>query len=333
MDPVTQGIVGAAFAQTRGSKKTLAQAAVIGALAGMAPDLDVLIRSATDPLIALEFHRHFTHSLLFVPFGALICALVFYGVLAKRWQLNFPQIYTWSFLGYVTHGLLDGCTSYGTQLLWPLTDYRFSWDVVSVIDITFTLPLMALVVLAARQSSRRYLTAAFVWGCFYLSLGFVQHERALDMGRELIAERGHEVIRLEAKPSFSNLVVWKVVYETEQRFYVDAVKPGIFSAQVWQGDSIQKVSSPRDFPWLDLSSQQAKDIQRFDWFSSGYLARDPQNSFKIMDVRYSMLPNSIRPLWGIELSPESKAQEHVRYYTQRDDPRASLGQLINMIFE
>ncbi len=78
MDPVTQGVLGAVVTQVKVPREQLLQGACIGALAGMAPDLDVLIRSATDPLLAIEFHRHFTHSLLFIPIGALICSLVFY---------------------------------------------------------------------------------------------------------------------------------------------------------------------------------------------------------------------------------------------------------------
>ena len=89
MDPVTQAALGSVFAQSSASAKQLGKAALIGALAGMAADLDVLIRSDTDPLFALEFHRHFTHSLLFIPFAGLLCALVLHPLLGKRWQLTF----------------------------------------------------------------------------------------------------------------------------------------------------------------------------------------------------------------------------------------------------
>ena len=171
MDPITQGVVGAALAQTKGETTTLAKAGVIGALAAMAPDLDVLIRSSTDPLLVLEYHRQFTHSLLFIPFGALICSLIFYPLIANRWQLNFKAIYLWSFLGFATHGLLDGCTSYGTQLLWPITNHRFSWDIISVIDPLFTLPLLLLILLGSTLKSRRYLYGALIWGTLYLSIG------------------------------------------------------------------------------------------------------------------------------------------------------------------
>ena len=75
MDPVSQGAFGAIFAQTVSGKRKYIAGAILGCLAGLAPDLDILIRSSSDPLLGLEFHRQFTHSLVFIPFGALIVAL------------------------------------------------------------------------------------------------------------------------------------------------------------------------------------------------------------------------------------------------------------------
>tara|TARA_R110001592_G_scaffold363381_1_gene686584 strand:+ start:13941 stop:14942 length:1002 start_codon:yes stop_codon:yes gene_type:complete len=333
MDPITQGIVGAALAQTNSGTKTLAKAGVIGAMAGMAPDLDVLIRSSSDPLLVLEYHRQFTHSLLFIPLGALICALVFYLLLAARWQLSFKSIYLWSLLGFATHGLLDGCTSYGTLLLWPMTEHRFSWDIISVIDPLFTLPLLLLILLAAKRQSRRYLWGALVWGTVYLSIAFIQHERVLDIGRQIATERGHQPLRLEAKPSFANILVWKLVYETEQRFYVDAIRPGFLKERVWVGNSTKKLNLAKDFPWLSPNSQQAKDIQRFGKFSSNYLGLDPQDNMGIIDVRYSLLPHQIAPLWGIQLAEYRNNEEYANYFTRRENRQVSLKELITMLYE
>ena len=333
MDPITQGVVGAALAQTKGESKTFAKAGVIGALAAMAPDLDVLIRSSTDPLLVLEYHRQFTHSLLFIPFGALICSLVFYPLIANRWHLGFKAIYLWSFLGFATHGLLDGCTSYGTQLLWPITDHRFSWDIISVVDPLFTLPLLALILLSSILKSQRYLYSALTWGMLYLSIGVIQHERALDIGRQIAAEHGHQPLRLEAKPSFANIVVWKLVYETEDHFHVNAIRPGLFTPRVWNGDSANKINLTKDFPWLKQDSQQAKDIQRFGWFSAGYLGMDPEDSMGIVDIRYSQLPHQISPLWGIQLTKTHDNGQHVNYFTRRENREESLKKLIAMLFE
>lgn len=57
MDPLTQGTLGAAFGQASAKANMLAKAACIGAVAGMAPDLDVFIKSSVDPLLAIEYHR------------------------------------------------------------------------------------------------------------------------------------------------------------------------------------------------------------------------------------------------------------------------------------
>jgi len=333
MDPFTQGVVGAFAAQTAAKPRLFAKAAVIGALGGMAPDLDVLISSPTDPLLFLEYHRHFTHSLWFIPIGGMLTGVVLFGILGKWWGLKLQQCLLWSTLGYATHGLLDACTSYGTQLLWPLKDYRYAWDVISVVDPLFTLPSAALLILAARSKSTRYLLFGIIWMTMYITAAAVQHQRAMAMGHELAASRGHQTDHLSVKPSFGNIVVWKLIYERNDVFHVDALKPGIFNKVVWAGESISKLDVERDFPWLSPDTQQARDIERFAKFSSGYIALDPDNPNRIADIRYSLLPQNLEPLWGIELSRDANPEQHVHYYTQRNGSREALPALLNMIAE
>ena len=83
MDPISQGVVGAAFAQTAARRKQLATVAWYGALGGLAPDLDVLFQSPTDPLVFLEYHRQFTHSLVFIPAGAFLVFLVLRAIASR----------------------------------------------------------------------------------------------------------------------------------------------------------------------------------------------------------------------------------------------------------
>ena len=53
MDPVSQGAIGATFAVATIRRKKVASIALIGALAGLAPDIDVFFQSASDPLLFL----------------------------------------------------------------------------------------------------------------------------------------------------------------------------------------------------------------------------------------------------------------------------------------
>lgn len=317
MDPVTQGTVGAALSQSFANKKQLLAASLFGLGSGMAPDLDVLIRSPSDPLLFLEFHRQFTHSLIFIPIGGLICALFFYWVLGKWLKMPFKQVYLFCTLGYGTHGLLDTTTSYGTQLLWPFSDDRFAWNTISIIDPVFTAPLVIMVLLAAFFRQPKLAIAAMCWAFIYQSVGLFQNIRVANVGYELAAERGHTPTRLEAKPTFGNLVLWKVVYEIEDGFYTDGVRAGR-DIKVFPGNFVPRLNVDRDFPWLDPDSQQAEDIERFRWFSKGYLALDPNNPVRIIDMRYSLVPNEATGMWSIWLSEEADSQQHVTWKPDRD---------------
>jgi inner membrane protein len=317
MDPITQGVLGASLPQSAARRSEVAIAGLLGFLAGMSADLDVLIRSSADPLLFLEYHRQFTHSLVFIPVGGLICSLILYFLIGKRRGLNFARCFMYCTLGYATHALLDACTTYGTQLFWPFSDMRIAWNTISIIDPLFTLPILTLVLLAGYHKRMLFARVAIVWVASYMSLGLLQRNHAVDMGYEIAAQRGHVPLRLEAKPSFANLLVWKVVYETEDKYYVDAVRAGLFPA-IFPGDWIEKLDIARDLPWLDRNSQQARDIERFRWFSNGYIARDPRNVNRIIDIRYSLVPNQLAPLWSIELRPGASSSDHVAYRTHRN---------------
>ncbi len=315
MDPLSQGVAGATLSQVLvKDRKRLVIAGVLGFLSGMAADLDVLIRSQQDPLLTLEFHRQFTHALIFIPIGGLICAAFFHSLFTRR-ILPFRLTYLYCTLGYATHGLLDACTTYGTQLFWPFSTTRVAWNVISIIDPLFTLPILTLIVLATVRRQVRWARYALVYAFLYFSFGIIQRERAEAVGAALAAERGHVPIELEAKPSFANLIVWKVVYETEDSYFVDAIRTG-WRAQPIPGESILKLDVGRDFPWLDNDSQHAKDIERFAWFSNGYVAKDPSRENCVIDIRYSMVPNEIQALWGVCLNPDAQ-NEHVRFETFR----------------
>ena len=333
MDPISQAALGAVAPQAAAGKSVreslgLLRIGLIGALAGMAPDLDVLIKSSTDPLLQLEYHRQFTHSLIFIPFGAALCALVFWFFL--RQHMSYKQIWLISLLGYGTHGLLDACTTYGTLLLWPFSDARIAWNTISVVDPLFTLPLLFLVVVAALRKSAFAARFGAAWVVFYLCLGGIQEERAAAAAKTLAEQRGHLGPLVSAKPSFGNLLLWKTIYEYEGEFWVDAVRAGS-NLTVIEGEKVARLNLEQQFPWLDKASQQAKDVERFRWFSSDYLAVDKQDPLLIVDMRYSHLPNEVKGLWGIRLDPKAAPDQHVEWTTRRSADASRFEQLWEML--
>ena len=358
MDPLSQGIVGSTAALS-GSKKLLAKkylaVAILGFISGMAADLDVFISSQTDPLLALEHHRGFTHSLFFIPFGGLICAVVLHHFF--RNILSFKESLIACTLGYATHGLLDSCTTYGTQLFWPFSNKRVAWNLISIIDPIFTLPLIALVILCCILKQNKTALMASLWIFIYLSFGFLQNQRAVTAIEELARTRGHSISKQQVKPAFGNILLWKTVYEADNKFYIDAVNLA-GSPLLYEGQSIEKFNAKRDMPSLNLDSTALKDIERFNWFSNGFIAlyteghwkcpevprrEDKYTSCKIRikadqalsknghftwqevykprknfigDIRYSLVPNEINPLWGVKIKEEQ--DQHVDFISTRE---------------
>ena len=320
MDPISQGTVGAAFAQSTANKKNILRIGIIGFLAGLAPDLDVLIRSTDDPILFLEYHRQFSHSLFFIPFGSLIVALLIFPLV--KGSMSLKTVYVASFLGYATHGLLDACTSYGTQLFWPFSNERVTWNNISIVDPIFTIPVVILVALAITKKKRVFSFFAIGWIAFYLSLGFIQYERSLSAAMELADSRGHNAERLTLKPSFGNLILWKSIYQHEETFYVDAIRT-VQSSTWCSGESIRIFDYQYHLPDLDKESQQAKDIERFRWFSQDYLGYEEERKL-VTDIRYSMIPNQIKPMWGLVIDDQQGKNEHAIWWTSRSLDQSQL---------
>ena len=315
MDIVTQGLIGATMALAGAKPKEVRLAALVGFCAPLLADADALIRSSEDPLLFLEYHRHFSHALLFIPVGALIASLLLWPLLRKR--LTFKRIYLYAFLGYATAGLLDACTSYGTHLLWPFNNDRIAWSIISIFDPIFSLALIVAIVIGAVKHRPLAARVGMMFAATYLSFGAIQHDRAESVAHRQAQQRGHIIERLIVKPTMGNLLLWRSVYETEGMFYVDAVRVGLLDKnRVFSGNAVQVFDINRDLPQLTTKLTVYRDIERFKYFSDGFLAQHPERPNVLGDIRYAMLPNSIKPLWGIEL-PLDSPDEHVTFDTYR----------------
>ena len=301
MDLVTQGVVGAAAAQGIASEKSGRRWAMLGALGGWAPDLDGLIRSSSDPLLFLEYHRHFTHSLVFIPVGAaLVASLVWVGT---RGRIGIREAYLPCLVGYATHGLLDACTSYGTSLLWPFSNVRVAWNIISIIDPLFTLPLLLGIVLSLRLRRSTWVRGGVVLAMLYMGFGALQYQRVMEVQGALAAERGHGIERGRVKPSFGNNLLFRSYYEHQGRYYVDAIRVNWWGdVRVYEGADVACLKVEEFLASHRVSETQTRDLHRFKHFSAGYLVEHPDESSVIGDLRYAFLPNAISPIWGIQWS-------------------------------
>ena len=320
MDILTQGLLGGTLALSLAKKTEARRAAAIGFAAALLADADVLISSPGDSLTNVEFHRHFSHALIFIPLGALLAALLLWPLMRRH--LPPRRIYLFALLGYATAGLLDACTSYGTHLLWPFSDSRVAWSIIAIVDPLFSLILLLGAGFALRNRRRGPARLALALAGVYLLFGTWQHHDALRQARELAQQRGHAVERAIVKPTMANLLLWRSVYESAGVFYVDAIRLGLLGPdRVYPGASTPRFDVARDRQDIAPGSTLWRDVERFSRLAGGFVAADPARGGLLIDIRYSMLPISLTPMWGLDLNV-SGADEHARFTIYRERPPA-----------
>ena len=331
MDPLSQAVIGATLAGVACRKKEwMRPALVAGVVGGMLPDVDILIRSSSDPLLGLQYHRHFTHAIPFAPIGGFVAALLCIPRYKK--YVSFLWLYIFATLGYATHGVLDAMTNYGTHLWWPFTNARESWNNISIIDPVFTLTLLGLVIAAAITQARKYALIAACFALGYFALGFYQYYNAKDALIALAKQRGHQYERLLVKPSLGNNVVWRIQYEYQGRYYIDAVRVTPWGdATHYKGGTLKAFTMENAKKLVPEGSKNYRDIQRFAHFSDGWLAQKQDDPSIIADARFSSLPYGLRPLWGIRLKPHDPDTHVDRISFSRERTKHNFSLLWKMI--
>ncbi len=316
MDPCSQGLLGASLACSTARNQELKIAALCGFVSGISADLDILIRSDLDTLLFLEYHRHFTHSLFFVPFGGFLISLILYMFFKNKY--SFKKLYFYSVLGFFTHGLLDACTSYGTSIFWPFFEDRVAWNIISIIDPIFTFTLLIFLIIGILVKSSKYVRIGALLSLTYLLFCFLQHEKVQLLVEKTATERGHKIERILLNPTIANSILWRTIYQFNGKYYVDAVYVPLFGkAKIKNGVNIQVIDKEKIFPELKQESIQREDIRRFSFFSQDFIYLHPDYENIIADLRYGTLPNDHKSLWGIEIDTKN-INEHAVYRNLRE---------------
>lgn len=291
-------------------------------MGGLIPDLDVLIRSPEDPLLAVEYHRQFTHALAFIPVGGALAALPWLARKQRRSQ--WKPILGAATVGYATHGLLDACTTYGTQLFWPFSSYRVAWSWISIIDPIFTLALLVGVVWAARARARLPALLALAFCSLYLGLGALQHERGLEAQEQIAAARQHTPLRGDVFPTVGNHLVWRSLYQAGDSLYADRIRIPWTGMPQWTEGTAVALTQEQDLPPGARGDPRVRrDFRRFHWFSSGWTARAPDDPSVIGDARYSLRTDAFEPIWGVRFHPDRPVPTEWVDRTRDRSPRPS----------
>jgi membrane-bound metal-dependent hydrolase YbcI (DUF457 family) len=154
MDTITHGIAGALLGKAvfRGddmfSRKPMTRARIVTwslMLGAIFPDSDVFRDMVSrNDLLVLTWHRSITHSLVCLPlFAIALAALTRWFVRWRKWDApSFAALTGIYAIGILSHILLDLVTSFGTMIWSPLKWSRPAWDLIFIIDFSFSAILL-----------------------------------------------------------------------------------------------------------------------------------------------------------------------------------------------
>jgi inner membrane protein len=316
MDTVTQMLLGATVAQAGFRRKLGRKALLAGAVMGLIPDLDVAVGWISGPFASWQYHRSFTHSLLFGPLVGPVLAWLIW-----RWQRrahppgsaeadqDMLRAWVWlCVLGLFTHPLIDAFTSYGTQLLWPLTDTRFAINSMPIIEPVYSLALIIAVVigLVTRRRLRMAQDAAAVSLLFivlYSLGGWALNSHIEGVARKQFGRAGE----VTAYPMLFQPYYRRVLVMTPETAYVGYYsvlnpKPISFTEfPVASGPEVAAVRATYEgavFEWFSMEKPL--------WRSSPL--PDGTRLVEGYDLRYGMPGPSNLSMWGVRAKVSAESE-------------------------
>jgi inner membrane protein len=212
VDTLTHALSGALVARMtapRGAPpRTVPRRVAAGFFAAAFPDLDFIV-SWLGSVEYLLHHRGATHSVLLLPFWALVCAWLLAKLL--REPGGWRALYGACAWGIGAHIAGDLITSYGTMVFAPLSDARHAWGTTFIIDLWFSAIIVAgLGASALWRGTRTPAAVAMAVLAGYVVFQAVLRDRALEHARQYALEHGIAGAQIEAYPRPVSPFNWTV---------------------------------------------------------------------------------------------------------------------------
>ncbi|MBV1923243.1 MAG: metal-dependent hydrolase [Flavobacteriaceae bacterium] len=286
MDSLTQIVLGAAVGEAVLGKKVGNKALLYGAIAGTIPDLDVIFGSLTDTITAIEWHRGFSHSILFcVLLAPLLGWLI--NRIERKSNLGWKPWTKLFFLGLFTHPILDAFTTWGTQIFWPF-DTRLAFNSIFVIDPLYTLPFLVLTVMVLffkRQSKTRSRLnrAGLIISTLYLLTTLVIKVIIENRFEHALQNQQIDYTQISTRPAPFSTLLWNANIDTSENYLI--ADYSFFDTQ-----DISFKSYPKH---RQASKELIKfpNVKRMITISDGwYIVEQKDEHWYFNDLRFGLIP-------------------------------------------
>ena len=302
MDSLTQIALGGAIGETVAGEKAGNRAMLWGGVAGLLPDLDLVIRPFYSQSAYLLAHRGISHSIVFAVAVAPLLAAAAHRIHRAR-GVSFRRWWLLAFLALFTHPLLDIMTTYGTGFLEPFSGERLAVGSINIVDPIYSLPLMGSLVAVAvarrRIRARRLVAIALVVSHVYLAATFANMLHVRGLFAQSLAREGVEPTALMVSPSFFNNILWSGVAVDERHAWI---------GQHSLLDADDRVTLHRIERNLHLADRAPReDFENLARFSKGFFVLDEEaGSVRLHDLRFGYIEPG-RYIFSFDFSQPEKS--------------------------
>ena len=288
MDSLTQIVLGAAVGELVLGKKLGNKAILLGAVAGTLPDLDVVTSFwNSDAVYRLKMHRAYSHAVFTHLLASIPLAWLSVKLSRPDRETRFSVWYLFWFLGLFTHALLDCCTTYGTRLFLPFTDYQVAFNNISVVDPLYTLPFMIFIITAMLFPRENNARSGLTWVGVGISSAYMLLTVGLKYGAHDTFHNslpGHvkynPKLELNSSPTILNSVLWAGIATTPDSLYVAEY------SYLNRGIPVKWIAYPRHVELL--SNVDCEDVKTLIWFADGqyFVEKDSAENLSFYTVKF-----------------------------------------------
>lgn len=281
MDSLSQAVLGGAVGALIGGRKYGAKAALIGAICGTIPDMDVLIDMG-DSVSNFTYHRGFSHSILFCLLTTPFLAWLFGKMKGVKTHYKDTRLNLMIFFILFTHILLDAMTIYGTQIFWPLNTPPVGVGSVFIIDPLYTLPLLIGLIWYCVTKNHKANHIGLVISTAYLVWSMGAQGYARHIAQTQIDQPTAQVL---VQPTPFNTMLWRILVMEE-----DGYKIGYLS--LFDTDKIIAFKKFDNNKAMLYPIKDSFAVSRLSWFTKGfYGVREEDNQIIMSDLRMGLEPN------------------------------------------
>ncbi|WP_413998022.1 metal-dependent hydrolase [Flavobacterium sp. W1B] len=328
MDSLTQIALGIAVAEVCAGKKLKNKSFLYGAILGTIPDLDILIGLFLNPVDGVLIHRGISHSLLLFLFLSPFLGWLISKIEKKN--INFLGATSMVFWCLFTHVLLDMFTSWGTQILWPLS-HRFALKTIFVIDPLYTIPLLIALLMVWRTKEvvlrKKYIIRGLLISSAYLLLSCFIKLYALNQFEKALTKQGINYSEIIVKPTAFNLILWNANVSTTENYLLGDYS--LFDSQPISFKAYAKNIN------LESKLKGNSDFEKLKKVSEGwYIISKQKENLYFNDLRFGLLndnPKQPQFAFSYQFIPTNSGLKAVEVTKEKRDGKLLLKKIFKRL--